>query len=148
MRHSLEIVCPPHWPTIDFIAGPNWQLPYWRVPFLEIGIFRGVSSRASISPAGRVVLAQAKRGLTLHGCSTSVRPRSRGLRQPDFEQRKERESPGEDLFPEALHALLNWRLGPAGPSDVSIWGCVNCWTEPKSTLPLCGAARELFRCAP
>jgi hypothetical protein len=51
-----------------------------------------------------------------------------------------KESPGE-----APHSH-DWWLGPA-VHRLGIWGLRECRTEPKSTLPLCGAARELFRYA-
>jgi hypothetical protein len=53
-----------------------------------------------------------------------------------------KESPGE-----APHSFFSM-IGGSAQRWLGIWGLRECRTEPKSTLPLCGAARELFRYAP
>jgi hypothetical protein len=86
------------------------------------------------------------------GCITAVIPEGLKvelLREPNHHQRKSNQKEEEAracavVLRSHFRTAVRLVARPSGPS-----GCGNrqCRTEPRTTLPLCAAARELFRCA-
>ena len=101
--------------------------------------------------AGSCALSQSGRAIRSaepnHHVNDEIDHDVRGNRCAMRARVRRTESPGEGLVPEAPSVFGPSMIGGSA-QRLEHGDSRECRTEPRTTLPLCAAARELFRCAP